>query len=116
MARRLYVRGLPVSWPDVNLPRRWHLNIRWVPVPPVPRDGPERVQEIHHRRTLLTPALRRDPVFAIKSPAWDYVLPPELTEDEELQVAILVSAEEEKQAFPGLKDALAISVAPPPPP
>jgi hypothetical protein len=28
------------------------------------------------------------------------MLPPELTEDEELQVAVLVSAEEEKRAFP----------------
>jgi hypothetical protein len=45
-----------------------------------------------------------------------YVLPPELTEDEELQVAVLVSAEEEKRAFPGLEDALFLSVAPPPPP
>jgi hypothetical protein len=43
-------------------------------------------------------------------------LPPELTEDEQLQVAILVSAEEEKRAFPGLEDALTLSVAPPPPP
>jgi hypothetical protein len=44
------------------------------------------------------------------------VLPPELTEDEELQVAILVSEEEEKRAFLGIEDALALSVAPPPPP
>jgi hypothetical protein len=44
------------------------------------------------------------------------VLPPELTEDEELQVAVLVSAEEEKWTFPGLEDALFLSVAPPPPP
>jgi hypothetical protein len=34
-----------------------------------------------------------------------YVLLPELTEYEQLQVAIIVSAEEEKQAFPGLEDA-----------
>jgi hypothetical protein len=45
-----------------------------------------------------------------------YELPPELTEDEQLQVAILVSMEEEKRAFPRLEDALALSVAPPPPP
>jgi hypothetical protein len=44
------------------------------------------------------------------------VLPPELTEDEKLQVAVLVNAEEEKRAFPGLEDALFLSVAPPPPP
>jgi hypothetical protein len=42
-----------------------------------------------------------------------YVLPPELTEDEQLQVAVIVSAEE-KWAFLGLEDALAISVASPP--
>jgi hypothetical protein len=45
-----------------------------------------------------------------------YVLPPELKNDEELQVAVLVSTEEEKQVFPGLEDALFLSVAPPPPP
>jgi hypothetical protein len=45
-----------------------------------------------------------------------YELPPELTKDEQLQVAILVSTEEEKRAFPGLEDALTLSVAPPPPP
>jgi hypothetical protein len=45
-----------------------------------------------------------------------YELPPELTEDEQLQVAILVSTEEEKCAFPRLEDALTLSVAPPPPP
>jgi hypothetical protein len=45
-----------------------------------------------------------------------YLLPPELTEDQELQVAVLVSAQEEKRAFLGLEDALFISVAPPPPP
>jgi hypothetical protein len=44
------------------------------------------------------------------------MLPPELTENEELQVAVLVSAEEEKQAFLGLEDALFLSMAPPPPP
>jgi hypothetical protein len=45
-----------------------------------------------------------------------YVLSPKLTEDEELQVAVLVSAEEEKRAFSRLEDALFLSVAPPPPP
>jgi hypothetical protein len=45
-----------------------------------------------------------------------YVLPSEMTEDEELQVAVLVSAEEEKRASLGLQDTLAISMAPPPPP
>jgi hypothetical protein len=35
MARRLYACGQPMPWPDVNLPERWHLNSRWVPVQPV---------------------------------------------------------------------------------
>jgi hypothetical protein len=39
-----------------------------------------------------------------------------LTEDEELQVAVLVSVEEEKRAFPRLEDTLFLLVAPPPPP
>jgi hypothetical protein len=45
-----------------------------------------------------------------------YVLPPKLTEDEELQVAVLVSAEKGKRAFSRLEDAIFLSVAPPPPP
>jgi hypothetical protein len=44
------------------------------------------------------------------------VLLPERTKDEELQVAVFISAEEEKRAFPGLEDALFLSVVPPPPP
>jgi hypothetical protein len=40
----------------------------------------------------------------------------DMTEEEELAVAILISAEEEKRAFSGFEDALALSVAPPPPP
>jgi hypothetical protein len=44
------------------------------------------------------------------------VMPPELTKEEELAVAVLISKEEEKRAFPGLNDALVLSVAPPPPP
>jgi hypothetical protein len=45
-----------------------------------------------------------------------YLLPLELTEYEELQVAVLVSTEEEKQAFSRLEDTLFLSVVPPPPP
>jgi hypothetical protein len=42
-------------------------------------------------------------------------LPPELTEEDELAVAILISEEEEeRRAFPGYEDALALSVALPP--
>jgi hypothetical protein len=30
-----------VDWPDCSLPGGWHLNSRRVPVPPVPRFGPD---------------------------------------------------------------------------
>jgi hypothetical protein len=43
-------------------------------------------------------------------------MPPELTEEEELAVAVLISQEEERRAllraFPELADALVLSVAP----
>jgi hypothetical protein len=71
MARRLYTHNRIVPWPDVNLPGRWHLNSRRVPVPPVPRRGQEQVLKIRRRRALLPPTLRRDPAFAIESSAWD---------------------------------------------
>jgi hypothetical protein len=49
-----------------------------------------------------------------------YQMPPELTKEEELTVAVLISKEEERRAelraFPELADALVLSVAPPPPP
>jgi hypothetical protein len=56
LAQRLYARGQP----DVNLPARWHLNSRHVPVQPIPREGSEHVQEIRLRRALLPPHIRRD--------------------------------------------------------
>jgi hypothetical protein len=71
MARRLYAHNRTVPWPDVNLPGRWHLNSRRVPVPLVPPGGQEWVLKIRRRRALLPPALRRDPAFAIESGAWD---------------------------------------------
>jgi hypothetical protein len=45
-----------------------------------------------------------------------FEIPPELTEEEQLVVAVLINAEKEKRAFPDLEDALVLSVAPPPPP
>jgi hypothetical protein len=42
-----------------------------------------------------------------------YVMPPELPEEEQLAVAVLISQEEERRAFPRFKDALALSVMPP---
>jgi hypothetical protein len=43
---RLYARGQPVPWPEVNMPARWHLNSCRVPVPPVPLEGPERIHKV----------------------------------------------------------------------
>jgi hypothetical protein len=43
-------------------------------------------------------------------------MPFELTEEEELGVAILISQEEDSRAFSGYEDALALSVTPGPPP
>jgi hypothetical protein len=43
-----------------------------------------------------------------------FIMPPELTEEEELAVAILISQEEERRAFPGFEDTLALSMVPPP--
>jgi hypothetical protein len=45
------------------------------------------------------------------APEWGehYDMPPELTEEEQLQVDVIVSAEEEKRDFSGFDDALASS-------
>jgi hypothetical protein len=45
-----------------------------------------------------------------------FEIPPELTEKEELTAAVVISQEEERRAFPELADALALLVAPLPPP
>jgi hypothetical protein len=45
-----------------------------------------------------------------------YDILPELTEEEQLAVAILISQEEERSVFLGFEDALALTVVPPPPP
>jgi hypothetical protein len=42
-----------------------------------------------------------------------FVMLPELTEEEELRVSILISTEGERKAFPGIEDALALSMARP---
>jgi hypothetical protein len=44
-----------------------------------------------------------------------YEIPPELTKEEQLTVVVLISQEEERRVLPGYEDALALSVAPPPP-
>jgi hypothetical protein len=43
-----------------------------------------------------------------------YDIPPKLTEEEQLAVAVLINQKEKRRAFLGYKDALALSVAPPP--
>jgi hypothetical protein len=43
-----------------------------------------------------------------------FEIPPELTEEEDLAVAVPISQEEEKRAFPEHADALALSEVPPP--
>ena len=52
-------------------PGGWHLNRRRVPVPPVPRSGRERTEEILRRRALLPPDLVHDPAYAVNSHMWD---------------------------------------------
>jgi hypothetical protein len=42
-----------------------------VPVPPVPRRGRQRRDEIWHRRAILPPDLRDDPAFDMDSEWWD---------------------------------------------
>jgi hypothetical protein len=71
MARRLYAHNRTVPWPDVNLPGRWHLINRRVPVPLVSRRGQEWVLEIRRHRALLPPMLRCNLAYAIESGAWD---------------------------------------------
>jgi hypothetical protein len=45
---------------------------------------------------------------------WHYEIPPELTEEEQLQVVVIVSAEQQRQEdyrrYPGINDATAISI------
>jgi hypothetical protein len=53
--------------------------------------------------------------FEVADLGLPFVMLPELSEEEELQVAVLISAEEERWTFPGIEDALTLSVAPSPP-
>jgi hypothetical protein len=55
----LYHCGQSVDWPDCSLPSGWHLNSRRMPVPPVPRYGPDWVTEIRRRRGLMPAPPRR---------------------------------------------------------
>jgi hypothetical protein len=92
-----------------------------VPAQMPPPPSPPRVGQIYNGRVI-----RDDTDDMVHHVVYQYFqaadrgeafeIPPELTEEEELAVAVLISQELERRAFPELADALALSVAPPPPP
>lgn len=63
--------GVPVSWPDMNLPHGRHLNPNRIPVPVVSAAGRARLAKTHCRRPQLPSDLLRDPTYAVESPNWD---------------------------------------------
>ena len=65
VAQIYWETGQPLPWGDAHLPGGWHLNRRHVPVPPVPRSGGERTEEILRRWALLPPDLVHDPAYAV---------------------------------------------------
>jgi hypothetical protein len=71
IAQALYDQNAPVGLHGVHLPSGWHLNAMRVPVPPVPRRGWARRDEIQRRRAILPLDLREDPAFAMDSEWWD---------------------------------------------
>jgi hypothetical protein len=70
IAQALYDQNSSVGLRDVHLPGGWHLNARRVSVPPVPRRGRARRDEIWHRRAILPPDLWDDPAFDMDSEWW----------------------------------------------
>lgn len=66
--RYFWEHGVPVSWPDMNLPHQWHLSLDRVPVQAVPNTDRARLAEIHRRRAQLPANLRRDPAYDVDSP------------------------------------------------
>ena len=83
----------PLPWGDAHLPEGWHLNRRRVPVPPVPRSGRERTEEILRRRALLPPDLVHDPAYALNSELWDRWF--ELEHDHRRRAAFQAAAPED---------------------
>jgi hypothetical protein len=71
-AQALYKQNASVGLRDVHISDGRHLNARRVPIPPVPRRGQERRDEIRHRRAILPPDLRDDPAFDMDSEWWDH--------------------------------------------
>jgi hypothetical protein len=62
-----YNQKSSVDLRDVHLIGGWHLNVRRVPVPPVPHRRQARHDEIWHRRAILPPDLWDDPAFDMVS-------------------------------------------------
>jgi hypothetical protein len=52
-------QGVPLSWPDVHLPHRWHLNQSRVPMPAIPRVVRGCRHEILRQRAFLPADLCR---------------------------------------------------------
>jgi hypothetical protein len=70
IVQALYDQNKSVGLRDVHLPGGWHLNARRVLVPPVPRRGLARRDEIRHRRDILLPDLWDGPAFDMDSEWW----------------------------------------------
>jgi hypothetical protein len=70
-AHRLWEENRAVPWPDASLPGGgWYLNSKHVPVPPVPREGRERRDDVRRRRAILLVDLREDRAYALNSYNW----------------------------------------------
>ena len=91
-------RRQPLPWGDAHLPEGWHLNRLRVPVPPVPRSGRERTEEIHRHRAMLLPDLLHDPAYAVTSSLWDEWF--ELKHDHRRRAAFAATLPEEDYAKP----------------
>jgi hypothetical protein len=97
-----------------------------VPVQPPPPPSPPRVSAEVSGQIYNGRVIRDDMDDMVNHVVYHYFqaadrgkafeLPSELTKEEELAVAVLISQEEERRAFPELADALALSVVPPPSP
>lgn len=63
--------AIPVPWPDVHLPKSWHLNQERVPMPADLASGHAQALEIRRRRDLLPEDLVHDSTVIEDSPYWD---------------------------------------------
>ena len=60
-----------MSYPDVTLPHRWHLDPQRIPVPAVPHTQRAHDDEVRRRRAQLTPEQCRLHEYATDSPNWE---------------------------------------------